>query len=171
MTNVQGQPFEAPAGEAYAHDDTALAYAARHDRAAFAELYRRHLNQVYYYLLARVGDIHEAQDLTAQTFLAALEHIGSYRGMGTFSAWLLVIARHKAYDDFRRRRPTLSLEAASELAALDPPLDRVVTAQLRLEQVAQALPSLVPERAEALALRLFRGLSVPEVAQATLRSR
>ena len=146
-------------------DDDALARAAEHDSAAFAELYRRHLNRVYRFALARLGDVHQAQDLTAQTFLAALEGIAGYRGQGAFAAWLLTIARHKLVDHFRRSRAFLPLEAAIQVVAPGPPPEQLVVARLQMEQVARMLPALAPERAEALALRLFSGLSVAEVAQ------
>jgi RNA polymerase sigma-70 factor (ECF subfamily) len=144
--------------------DGALALAARQSPAAFAELYRRHLPRVYRYLLARTGDIHQAQDLAAQTFLAALEHIAAYRGQGEFAAWLLTIARNKAHDHFRRgRRPTLPLDAAAEMAAPGPAPEQLVAGRLEVEQVAHALRTLAPDRSEALALRLFSGLSIAEV--------
>ena len=151
-------------------DDDALALAARQDAAAFAELYRRHLNRVYRYLLARVGDVHGAQDLTAQPFLAALEHINSYRGQGGFVAWLLTIARNKAADSFRRSRTTLPLEAALDLEHPDPTPEHVVTERLELEQVTRALRAIAHDRAEALTLRLFGGLSVTEVSRIMGRS-
>jgi RNA polymerase sigma-70 factor (ECF subfamily) len=139
----------------------------RHNPAAFAELYRRYANRVYRYLLAQSGDVHQAQDLTAQTFLAALEDIGGYRGQGRFAAWLLTIARHTAIDYFRRRRRrvTLPLEAAAQIVDPGPSLEQVIAARLRLEQVLALLPLLTPERAEALTLRIFSGLSIAEVAQ------
>ncbi len=54
-----------------ADEDEMLAHRASHDPDAFALLYQRYLNRVYRYLLSRVGDDQDAQDLTAQTFLAA----------------------------------------------------------------------------------------------------
>ena len=50
------------------------------DPEAFAELYRRHVRSIYRYHLAHTGDIKDAEDLTSQTFMAALEGIRSYRG-------------------------------------------------------------------------------------------
>jgi RNA polymerase sigma-70 factor (ECF subfamily) len=148
-------------------DDDTLAQMVRHNPAAFAELYRRYANRVYRYLLAQLGDVHQAQDLAAETFLAALEDIGSYRGQGRFAAWLFTIARHTAADYFRRRRrrATLPLDAAAQIVDPGPPLEQMIAARLRLEQVLALLPQLVPERAEALTLRIFSGLSVAEVAQ------
>jgi len=147
--------------------DDVLAARAPHDAAAFADLYERHYNRVYRYLLARIGDVEQAQDLTHQTFLAALRDIDGYRGPRRFVAWLMTIAHHSAVDHFRRsrRRATVPLETAAHLADPSPSLDHVIAVRLHLEQVAQALRTLTPERAEALALRIFSELSVAEVAQ------
>ena len=144
-------------------DDEALAREATENPAAFAGLYRRHVNRVYRYLLIRVGDVYDAQDLTAETFLAALEGIGGYRGQGDFAAWLLSIARRKAADYFRRGRTTLPLEAAAHVSDSNPLPDAVVEQRLRLEWVARALRGLSPDRAEALSLRVFGGLNAAEV--------
>lgn len=134
-------------------------------QTAFAELYRRHVNQVYRYLLARVGNEQDAQDLTAQTFLAALEAIPTFRGKSKFSSWLLGIARHRVGDHFRKQRPTAPLEQAEDVVDDVPSPDEAVDKQLRLEQVMKVLPILSTERAEALALHSFGGLDVSQVAQ------
>lgn len=145
--------------------DEALAQVAPHDSAAFAQRYRRNLKAVYRYQLSRVGNVHDAQDLTAQTFLAAQEAIASFRGRGTFVAWLMGIASRKAADYFRRQRTTLPLEAAAQIEADIIAPEAFTDRQLSLEQVAQALSRLTPDRAEAIALQLFSGLSTAEVAQ------
>ena len=56
-------------------DDTRLAHQARADPEAFAELYRRHVRSIYRYHLAHTGNVKDAEDLTSQTFMAALEGI------------------------------------------------------------------------------------------------
>ena len=155
---------------AQAKADEELALMTAKDPTAFAELYRRHVNRVYRYLLARVGDAQEAQDLTAQTFLAALEGVAHYRGQGKFTAWLLGIARRKVADHFRQGRETLPLEAAVQVPNSDPPLEDAVVERLRMEQVARALRRISSDRAEALALRTFAGLSTAEVSRVMDRS-
>lgn len=171
MTDAHGSH---PDGQAAAteqmQDDDALARQARQDPAAFAELYRRHLPRVYRYLLARLGDVHQAQDVTAQTFLSALENIATYRSRGNFPAWLLGIARNKAVDLYRARRVTVPLEAAAEVESLGPSPEQLAADRLQMEQVARALRALAPDRAEALALRIFSGLSVAEVGTVMGRS-
>ena len=139
-------------------------------QTAFAELYRRHVNRVYRYLLARVGTVEDAQDLTSQTFLAALEAIPKYRGKSKFTTWLLGIARHKVADYFRRQRPEVSLDHATELQHPTPLPDEAIDQNLRLEAIIQTMRVLSPDRAEALALHSFGGLKVPQVAETMNKS-
>src|SRR5262249_49671135 len=145
-------------------DDERVERALR-DRAAFAELYRRHLSRIYRYALAQTsGDAQQAQDVTAQTFLAALEKLDTYRRTGTFISWLLTIARHKATDLYRSLREVAPLEEAAEVASQEPSPERVVAARLDLAQVLATLQALAPDRAEALALRIFGELTIAEIA-------
>ena len=67
-------------------DESGLARAALTDCEAFAELYRRHVEHVYRYHMAHTGNQKDAEDLTSQTFMAALEGIRSFRGDGSFAA-------------------------------------------------------------------------------------
>lgn len=160
-TQTSGQSFEAMRDE----ELVLLAQEHHDDPAAFAELYRRHLPRVYRFLLARLGETQAAQDATAQTFLAALEGIGNYRASGAFGAWLMMIARHKAADDFRTRRTTMVLDAAAELPATAPSTEQQVVTRLQLQEVLGAMRALSPERAEALSLRIFVGMSIAEISK------
>jgi len=143
--------------------DAPLARAARRDADAFAELYRRHVDRVYRYLLSRVGNVQDAQDLTAQTFTAAFEGIGQYNGQGVFAAWLLGIARRKAADFFRGSRDVVALELVENMLA-DSSEDRADD-RLQMAEVVRVLRQISPDRAEALALRVFGGLSAAEAGQ------
>ena len=179
MSDPDAKPAEGPLAPASQHDprdtlshasdtsdtsDAELVLRARQDQSEFAVLYRRYLPRVYRFLLARLGDVQQAQDTTAQTFLAALEGLPNYRGQGPFIAWLLSIARHKAADLCRERRASVSLEAVADLPPTIPSPERVVVARLELEDVVRVRRVLAPERAEALALRLFAGLNLAEAA-------
>ena len=178
MSDLAGADANNPSGvlpesgdeRADEHTDAELVARALRDRRAFAEVYRRHLPRVYRYLLAQLGDKAAAEELTSQTFLAALEGLAGYRGDGPFAAWLLRIARNKLADAQRRRRPLVSLEAAAELPATDAPPERAALARLELEEVACLVRGLTPERAEALTLRIFAGLSLAEAGTVMGRS-
>src|SRR5215211_3852801 len=93
-------------------DEHELARLAILDIDAFAELYRRHLPRVYRYHVAHVGNVRDAEDLTSQTFIAALEGIRSFRGTGSFAAWILGIASKKRLMFFRGTRPQVPLDSA-----------------------------------------------------------
>jgi RNA polymerase sigma-70 factor, ECF subfamily len=151
-------------------DDAALVQAAQKDISAFSPLYQRYVQQVYRYLLARVGNAPDAQDLTSQTFMAAMQGLKQYRGQQPFIAWLLGIARHKAADQFRQRRPDVELDVAELLPGSDDALEDQVGRRLEMEQIGRKLQAIAPDRAEALSLRLFAGLEVAEVARIMARN-
>jgi len=146
-------------------DEMPLIQAALKDSEAFSVLYERYRQQLYRYVLARVGNVEDAEDITAQTFLVAMQDMGRYRPERPFIAWLLGIARHKIADHFRRRRPEIGWETVKWLAEGSDALDEQVGCQLDMEKVACGLRRLSPDRTEALALRLFGGLETAEIAQ------
>jgi RNA polymerase sigma-70 factor (ECF subfamily) len=147
-------------------DDEALVSRAIQNPAAFAGLYQRHFQRVYRYHIARTGDTADAQDLTAQTFMAALEGLTTYKGTGSFAAWLMGIARHKLAMSYRSRMVEEPLQAAEDLPDQAPLPEAAVTRRLQLSQVSRLLLDLTPERAEALALCVFADLTATEAAQA-----
>src|SRR5512142_3370339 len=114
-------------------DDAQLAARARFDAEAFAELYRRHVTPVYRYHLIQTGSVKDAEDLTSQTFMAALEGIRTYRAEGSVSAWIMGIAMCKRLMFFRgQSRAELPLEAASALPDPAAPTDQAAVRRLRL---------------------------------------
>src|SRR5215208_6273003 len=75
------------------------------DRSALEELYLIHFDRIYSYLHMTVGNRHDAEDLTTQTFMRMLESIGRFRFQAApFSAWLFRIAHNLAMDHFRAAR-------------------------------------------------------------------
>lgn len=153
-----------------AMEDAGLAMEARADPEAFAELYRRHVLNIYRYHLAHTGNARDAEDLTSQTFMAALEGIHSYRGTGPYITWLIGIASRKRALFFRGRKPEVPLESALHLPTSGLPTDQAATRRLQLDQVLRALQTISRDRAEALILCFFSGLSTGEAAQVLGRS-
>lgn len=151
-------------------EDAGLAMEARADPEAFAELYRRHVLNIYRYHLAHTGNARDAEDLTSQTFMAALEGIHSYRGTGPYITWLIGIASRKRALFFRGRKPEVPLESALHLPTSGLPTDQAATRRLQLDQVLRALQTISRDRAEALILCFFSGLSTGEAAQVLGRS-
>jgi RNA polymerase sigma-70 factor (ECF subfamily) len=143
-------------------DDAELAARAQSDPEAFAELYRRHVPSVYRYHLAHTGNVRDAEDLTSQTFMAALEGIRSFRGTAPYITWLIGIASRKRALFFRGQRPQIPLDAALHLPALGPPTDKAAARRLQMDQVLDALRNISRHRAEAVILCFFSGLSAAE---------
>jgi RNA polymerase sigma-70 factor (ECF subfamily) len=158
------------ASSSFTTDELELARRAAHDPDAFTELYHHYLARIYRYHLARTGNVQEAEDLTAQTFLTAFESISSFRGKGRFSSWLFGIASHKLADHYRRSRLESSLEEADQVHSPLPLPEEAVAQRLDLARVARLLKLISPERAEALVLCLFGGLSLAETAQVVGKS-
>ncbi len=145
-------------------DEVDLAHEARASAEAFGELYRRHITRVYRYHMAHTGNVKDAEDLTSQTFMAALEGIRSFRGSGSFAAWLLGIAARKKAMFFRRGRfrDEIPIEAAQEVPSPNLGTDQLADQRLRLESITHALKQISPERADAIALCFFSELTYAE---------
>jgi RNA polymerase sigma-70 factor (ECF subfamily) len=144
------------------HDDETLAARGVGDPAAFAELYQRHFQRVYRYHMTRLGSDAEAQDLTSQTFLAALEGLASYRGTGSFGAWLFGIARNKIAQYFRLQRFETPLEAAEVVPDPTPSIEAITGQRLQFASLSRTLRNLTVERAEAIELCIFADLTARE---------
>jgi RNA polymerase sigma-70 factor (ECF subfamily) len=138
-------------------DEGALVLLAQRDPGQFGALYDRYVRPVYRYLYSRVGTVHDAEDLTAQTFLQALEALPRYRHRGHFAAWLFAIARHKAIDHNRQRRDLLPLEESTPGDEPDPLAQAVQSEQqARLAVLLRELPE---DEGELIRLRYTAGLS------------
>src|SRR4051795_6158772 len=93
------------ARESTEHVRELVARGQQGDRDALEELYLIHFDRIYSYLHVSVGNRHDAEDLTSQTFLKMLESIGKFRWQSApFSAWLFRIAHNLAMDHFRASR-------------------------------------------------------------------
>jgi RNA polymerase sigma-70 factor (ECF subfamily) len=145
-------------------DEARLAHQAITNTEAFAELYRRHVTRVYRYHMAHTGNVKDAEDLTSQTFMAALEGIRSYRGEAPFAAWLMGIASRKRALFFRGIKPEVQIEAADQIPSPGLLPDQEAGQRLQLDSVSRALKRISPERAEAIILTTFGGLKYAEAA-------
>jgi RNA polymerase sigma-70 factor, ECF subfamily len=135
-----------------------------------ADIYQRALPQVYGYLLPRCGSTVVAEDLTADTFMAAVAALaeGRIRAADVTVAWLIGVARHKLADHWRRSaREQRGVAAVAVLAEeAGDPWDKHLDVQAAHAALAR-LPG--PQRA-ALTLRYLDGLPVAEVAACLGRS-
>ena len=130
------------------------------------EIYDDAVGEVFTYLRARCGNRAVAEDLTADTFLAAVGQIRSGRVDRVTIAWLIGIARHKLVDEWRRtaRRPRTEPIDQDDVPDPGEHADDVWEAVIDQHLVSLVMTELGPQHRCALALRYFDGLPVPEVA-------
>jgi RNA polymerase sigma-70 factor (ECF subfamily) len=154
-------------------DEALLIEAAQHDPAAIAPLYRRYVTPVFRYLYSRVGNVLDAEDLTSQVFLEALQGLSRYQHRGYFAAWLFTIARRRAANHYRRQ-PALvdwddSLMPSSQASAEADPLSQAIHSAA-LEQLRVLIAKLDERDLELLRLRYSAGLTFAQIAAALGRS-
>ncbi|MEZ5075756.1 MAG: sigma-70 family RNA polymerase sigma factor [Solirubrobacterales bacterium] len=141
---------------------------------AFAALYREHLRDVYSYCYYRIGNHHDAEDITEQTFLQAYRHFERARRESDgrpLRPWLIRIAHNLAanYHRDRSRKPTAALD---NVEPIEHPhgTERVVEGRERMREVMAGLDRLSDDRREALIMRFSLGMSNREIARALGRS-
>ncbi len=129
--------------------------AQKRDRAALEELYLIHFDRIYSYLHVSVGNKHDAEDLTTQTFLKMLEKIGRFRWQSApFSAWLFRIAHNLAMDHFRsRRRWQPEAEVPEPLDSEEPSAELEAMQSIGRESMFELIEKLSPEQQQVLILK------------------
>jgi len=136
------------------------------DRDALEELYLIHFDRIYSYLHVSVGNRHDAEDLTTQTFLKMLEKINKFRWQSApFSAWLFRIAHNLAMDHFRATRRWQPEEEPPE-----PEPDDTTSAEAgALESIGrksmlELIEDLSPEQQQVLTLKFVFNFANAEAA-------
>jgi RNA polymerase sigma-70 factor (ECF subfamily) len=142
--------------------------------AEFAELYRTHLRDVYSYAYYRVGDHHDAEDLTEQTFLQAYRHFerAQRESQGRpLRPWLIRIAHNLAANLYRdrSRKPASPIDDTTVLAAPHT-TEELVEGRDELSRVLAGVQQLPDDRREALIMRFALGMDNREIARALGRS-
>jgi RNA polymerase sigma-70 factor (ECF subfamily) len=143
-----------------------VARAQRGDRAALEDLYLLHFDRVYSYLHMSVGNRHDAEDLTTQTFMKMLEAIRRFEWRSVpFSAWLLRIAHNLAMDHFRAHRRWQPEEEVPESAdGEECSAEEQALASLGETRVLTLIERLAPEQRQVLMLKFVYRFSNGEVA-------
>jgi RNA polymerase sigma-70 factor (ECF subfamily) len=136
------------------------------DRDALEELYLIHFDRIYGYLHMSVGNRHDAEDLTTQTFLKMLESIGKFRWRSApFSAWLFRIAHNLAMDHFRAARRWQPEEEPPEPAgAEEPSAEQGALEAIGRESMLELIERLSHEQKQVLTLKFVFSFSNGEVA-------
>jgi RNA polymerase sigma-70 factor (ECF subfamily) len=147
----------------YASDEV---LAAQPDARGFALLYERHLPAVYRYIAGRVSKREAAEDLTSEAFRQAWTSRRTYRGRGSFRAWLFSIVRRTVADYYRRQQPATQLAhaVAEDLVDEGPSPEDEAVREEQQRHTRSLLAALSQEQQEVLSLRFAAELTYAEIA-------
>jgi RNA polymerase sigma-70 factor (ECF subfamily) len=148
-----------------------LEFAEQGNAAAFSEIYDRYVSLVYHYAYILLGNRNEAENLTAETFLHALQATEQYRGTERpVSSWLLIIARDLGLSQLRRTRRTKDAFRLPPTSTPGNPSEAESAHRLHVQELRQAIAALSPLEREVIILRFVLGLDYPQVAQVVGKS-
>jgi len=152
-------------------EEESLVRRAQHrDQEAFAQLYEEHFDKIYRYVTLKIGNATEAEDMTQQVFLNALQSISSFKWRGIpFSAWLFRIAHNQVVDYFRSKKRT-AVPLDESLASNNNNPQSIVDQKLDIEQLLLATKGLTDAQREVISLRFAGELSIVQVAKAMGKS-
>jgi RNA polymerase sigma-70 factor (ECF subfamily) len=143
-----------------------VALAQQGDREALEELYLLHFDRIYGYLHLSVGNRHDAEDLTTQTFMRMLESITRFRWQSApFSAWLFRIAHNLAMDHFRASRRLQPEEEVPEpIGEEEPSAEAAAMQSIGRQSMLELIDDLSHDQKQVLTLKFVFNLKNAEVA-------
>ena len=147
---------------------TSLAARAREgDRRAYGRLFRLCYRSIYDYIIRRVGNQADAEDLTMNVFVRGLESIGAYEERGcSIKAWLYRIAHNIVVDHYRVSRDLVDLERVSSTIYVSGEMEEALSSKVELEKLYREVMKLPPAQSEVMVLRFIKDLSVAETGAA-----
>lgn len=134
------------------------------NKRAFDSLLRKYQSQVRRFLLGiTLGDKQLADDLAQDTFIKAYTNIGKFRGLSSFSTWIMRIAYNVHYDYMRRHHQTEDIDTS---AIATRPTPQSSDSSLSMD-IIKALAILKPEERTCITLQLIDGQPVRKIASIT----
>ncbi len=149
-------------------EESLVRRAKENDEAALTQLYEENFDKIYRYVVLKIGDRTEAEDMTQQVFLKAFKSISGYRSKGSpFSSWLFRIAHNQMVDYWRKKskRTTVPLEESLVGSSNSNPSSETEQ-KMDIENLVAATKQLTSLQREVVSLRFAGGLSLAEVAKA-----
>ncbi len=147
-------------------EESLVQRAKQRDQQAFAQLYEEHFDRIYRYVALRIGDKTEAEDMTQQVFLNALQSISSFKWKGApFAAWLFRIAHNQVVDYFRKKKKQAVPLLDESLVRSDGDPRLIAEHSLDIERLLLATRRLTEAQREVVSLRFAGELSIAQVAK------
>jgi len=152
-------------------EEQSLTHRARQgDKEAFAQLYENYFDKIYRYVVLKIGKA-DAEDVTQQVFIKALQAIASFKWQGIpFSAWLFRIAHNQVVDYLRKEKKVIKVPLNESSSRSDSDPQQMAERSLDIEQLISATRQLTRAQREVIGLRFAGELSVAETARVMSKS-
>lgn len=149
-----------------------IAKAKKGHQSAFNYLLDLYWNSVYGFQLQRVGNEHDAEDITIETFSKAFDKISTFDEKYKFGTWLISISKNIQIDKNRRKNASIrgrttdaTPEQVKKIADNNPsPEDKLITEQ-NLAELLQFIKQLKPHYQEIINLRYFQEMTYNEISE------
>jgi RNA polymerase sigma-70 factor (ECF subfamily) len=152
-------------------EESLVRRAQQGDQVALTQIYEENFDKIYRYIVLKIGDRAEAEDMTQQVFLNALKSISSYRYKGMpFSSWLFRIAHNQVVDYYRKKKRSATVPLDENIAAGYDNPGRETERKMEIEQMTVATKQLTRAQQEVISLRFAGELSIAEVARVMKKS-
>ena len=147
-----------------------IAAARDGSRDAFAQLYETHVDRVYAYLLSRLRQASDAEDVTAEVFIRAMKGLKGYKHQGKpFIAWLIRIAHNEAVNYMKKRARRQEVPIVEVASKSDGP-EELTLRKASAGEIAEAMEGLTELQRGVLQLRFAAELSIEETAESMDRT-
>lgn len=152
-------------------EESLIRRAKQRDQVALTQLYEENFDRIYRYIVLKIGDRTEAEDMTQQVFLNAIQSISSYKWQGMpFSSWLYRIAHNQVVDHLRKKSKRITVPLDESMPAHGDDPRHVAEQKIEIEEIIVATRGLTPAQQEVISLRFGGELSVAECARAMGKS-
>jgi RNA polymerase sigma-70 factor, ECF subfamily len=152
-------------------EESLIRRAQQRDQVALTQLYEENFDRIYRYIVLKIGDRTEAEDMTQQVFLNAIQSIGSYKSKGMpFSSWLYRIAHNQIVDHHRKRARRITVPLDESIPTGEDSPGHIAELKIEVEEVVTASKGLTKAQQEVISLRFGGELSVAECAKAMGKS-
>jgi len=153
------------------NEESLIRRAQQRDQVALTRLYEDNFDKIYRYIVLKIGDRTEAEDMTQQVFLNAIKSISSYQSKGMpFSSWLYRIAHNQIVDHLRKKSKKITVQLDENMVVKSEDPRKVVEQRIEIEEIAKAAKGLTMAQQEVISLRFAGELSVAECAKTMHKS-
>ncbi len=147
-------------------EESIIRRAQQHDQMALTQIYEENFDKIYRYVVLKIGDRTEAEDITQQVFINTLKSISSFKWKGVpFSAWLFRIAHNQIVDYWRKKSKRVTVPLDDSIRDKDDNPGILLEKNMDIEQLVTATRRLTEAQREVISLRFAGELAISQVAK------